>query len=120
MGTVSIRGLDKAVVLAALYNNAKPRGATFVKELSHEIEMTLEQAQEALELGDDLVRNGWNSPSLYFDYLNGRPLKVHLGEDSFDSSKYDRLWGQGAALDVILKLWESRVEKQPNIWYKDK
>jgi hypothetical protein len=40
--------------------------------------------------------------NLYFDYLNGRMIKVNLGQDNLDLRLYDRDNGPGAGMMVIL------------------
>ncbi len=97
---VSIKGLSKAKVLAALYNNAKPMGMGFLRAVPGN--MTEEQAEKHLKSGDDHERDfGMNTNKLYFDYLNGRCLKVDLSKDEFDPWGYDRDYGKGAAQKVI-------------------
>lgn len=88
--SVSIAGLDKAEVLAALFNGARAQGLGFLDPLSSK-EMTREDAAEIL--------GGRNDH--YFDYLRGRVMKVDLSTDSVDPWGYDRDNGQGAAQSVI-------------------
>lgn len=85
---VNITGLNKADVLATLYNASRPQGMGF---LSYDpTPMARETAQAYL---DTTVR---------FDYLQGRVLKLHLGSDSdFDERLYDRDNGDGAAQTAI-------------------
>jgi hypothetical protein len=93
--TVDIRGLDRAAVLAALYNAAHPQGMGF---LQYDPEpMTIEQARELLSNGGQ-----WK----HFDYLYGRVLKVDLseGDDQLNVGLYDRYNGAGAAQLVIDEL----------------
>ncbi len=89
--TVSIAGLDKAAVLAALFNNSQPLGMGFLNPNSGN-RMTREQAARALEA----------HPHGYFDYLNGRVLKVDLSGDDIDPWLYDRDNGDGA-LEAAIK-----------------
>jgi hypothetical protein len=78
---------NRAQVLAALFNNARPQGMGF---LSFKPEpMTAAQAAELLKA------------QTYFDYLQGRVMKVDLGGDSFDERLYDRDNGQGAAWAAV-------------------
>ncbi|WP_137991219.1 hypothetical protein [Streptomyces vilmorinianum] len=91
---VNIDGLDKASVLAALYNASQPFGMGFLNPAASN-GMTVEQAAEALErAGDDL----------YFDYLQGRVMKVDLNGDAIDPRLYDRDNGPGACAAVIAPL----------------
>lgn len=71
---IDIAGLNKADVLAALFNSFRPQGAGFLNVLTSD---------------------------LYFDYVLGRVLKVDLSGDSFDPRLYDRDNGEGAALRTI-------------------
>lgn len=82
MADVSIAGLDKAEVLMALYDRARPQGMGFLHYIPEP--MTKEQAQELL--------------------LQGRVMKVNLEGDSFDPWLYDRDNGTGAAQEVIDEL----------------
>lgn len=102
---ISIKGLDKAAVLAALYNNSRPLGMGILH--FNPAPMTVEEARRHLVAGDDHVKmfpELMNSPKFHtnkttldFDYLNGRVMKVSLSGDEFDPWGYDRDNGQGAA-----------------------
>lgn len=91
--TIDIKGLDPAAVLAALYNAAKPQGLGFLQYDPKP--MDLKEAQELLK-------------EEYFDYLNGRVMKIRIGKDSkgIDPRLYDRDNGKGAAAGVIANLRE--------------
>lgn len=92
MSVINIAGKNKALILAALYNNSKPFGMGFIQYVPGD--MTEEQATDLLK--DDQK----------FDYLAGRVMKVNLSKDEFDSLLYDRDNGEGAAaaaLESILK-----------------
>lgn len=102
---IDISNLDKAQVLAALYNNAKPRGLGF--GAAEPQDMTPEEAQEFL------------NQNTYFDYLKGRPLKTDLEGTSFDPSLYDRdQGGEGSAQRIIDNLRKgietTRVDQSPS------
>lgn len=93
---VNIQGLDKAEVLAALYNRAQPQGMGFL----HYIEGDMPTA----EARDMLSQYG---PHPYFDYVKGRVMKVDLRSDvEFDPRLYDRDNGEGAAQGAIARLRE--------------
>ena len=94
MNSVSIEGLSKAKVLAALYNNAKPLGMGF---LHYTPEMMTESEAVA-------VLKSCEPDRLYFDYLDGRVMKVDLTNDAFESRLYNRDNGEGAAERVINEL----------------
>ena len=87
MSTISLEGLDRAEVLAALYNASRPQGMGFLAYAPEP--MGKEEAQELLENGT------------YFDYLKGRVMKVDLSAHSFDPWLYDRDNGAGAAQRAI-------------------
>jgi hypothetical protein len=96
--TIDISGLDKAAVVAALYNRSKPLGMGF---MHYDPEpMTAEQASKIIKAGGTHMPNN----PLYFDYLQGRVMKVDLSGDAFDAWLYDRDNGQGAAREVIANL----------------
>jgi hypothetical protein len=85
---VNIEGLDKASVLAALYNAARPQGMGFLQYDPNNME-----EKEAREL---LLKGA------YFDYLKGRVMKVDLTSDvSFDATWYNRDNGYDAAQIVV-------------------
>ena len=100
---VDIRGLDKAELLAALYNNSQPMGVGFLQ--AREGVMTREQAAEMLVVGDDTARMFPKSRREgYFDYLYGRPLKVRLDGDVLRTALYNRDNGLGAAERIVSEL----------------
>ena len=96
--SVSIKGLSHAAVLAALYNGSKPQGLGFMH--FDPKPMTEDEAEKLL--GQD-----------YFDYLNGRVMKIAIKPDSneVDERGYDRDNGQGAVQRVINEL---RATANPN------
>ena len=87
---IDISKLNKARVLAALYNASHPQGLGF---LHYEASvMTVEEASE------------WLGNQTYFDHLKGRIMKIDLSGTEFDPYLYDRDNGQGAALNAIRDL----------------
>lgn len=85
---ISIKGLSRAEVLAALYNYAKPQGMGFMAYDPRP--MTTAEAEELLQ------------DSSWFDYLRGRVMKVDLKSDEeFNERGYDRDNGAGTAQAVI-------------------
>lgn len=104
---IDIKGIDKAELLAALYNNSRPMGMGFLQ--ARPGELTIEQAREACGYGDDSTRmlgkNAAGNRELYFDYLHGRPLKSDLSGDTFRPWGYDRdNGGDGTAARIIESL----------------
>lgn len=105
MAKVSIAGLDKAELFAALYNHAQPLGMGFMQY--DPTVLTKEVAQKMMEGGDDSARmfSGIGSRRvLYFDYVKGRPLKIDLSGDELETSLYNRDQGKDAAEKIIAKL----------------
>jgi hypothetical protein len=93
---VNIKGIDKAKVLAALFNNSKVQGMGFLQASRGPQVMNEATARVAMGNGDDNGNFG-----LYFDYLFGRVLKVNISGDEFDPWGYDRDLGKGAAQRAI-------------------
>jgi hypothetical protein len=87
---IDIKNLNKAEVLMALYNNAKPQGMGFLHFTPED--MTKEEAEEILK------------SQKRFDYLKGRVMKVNLAENEFDPWLYNRDNGENAAEKIIEKL----------------
>ena len=88
---MDIKGLNKARVLAALYNASTPLGLGFMHY--DPSPMTEEQAREIL-----------NEGNFYFDYLRGRVMKINLEHDEVNTSGYNRDNGENAAETVIESL----------------
>ena len=87
---MDISGLNKAAVLAALYNRAKPQGMGFLHYTPEP--MTLDKATQLLE------------NHTYFDYLAGRVMKIAIDGDDIDTWGYNRDNGSNAAENVIALL----------------
>ncbi|KKM13999.1 hypothetical protein LCGC14_1710600 [marine sediment metagenome] len=90
---MDISKLDKAEVLAALYNRAQPQGIGYLHYTPED--MTVEEAQMIL---DDLKEYGHRP---YFDYLKGRVMKVSLYKDDMRTDLYNRDNGEGAAEQAL-------------------
>lgn len=80
---ISLEGKDKAAVLATLYNAARPQGMGFMHYTPEP--MTRDQAAELLKTQH------------YFDYVQGRVMKIDLGGNELNPWLYDRDYGNGAA-----------------------
>jgi hypothetical protein len=93
---ISIKGLDKAAVLAALYNASRVQGIGFLA--ARPGDMTIDQAR--VELVSSSSIHGF----MYFDYLHGRVMKVDLSKDEFDEGLYDRDLGKGAAWRALRRV----------------
>lgn len=94
---VSIVGLDRASVLAALFNAARPVGLG-VLHFKPEHVMDRDEAESLLQRSES------------FDYVEGRVLKVHLKKEAteFNPWAYDRDNGDGAAEKAVSVLRQSR------------
>ena len=82
---IDISGLDKAAVLAVLFNASAPNGMGFAQASRGPSVMTIEDAEEIIKGIDSTNQHYY----LEFDYLLGRPLKLNISEDSFDASVFD-------------------------------
>lgn len=88
---INIKGLDKAEVLAALFNGSTQQGMGVLDERGAS-DMTVDQAREILKTQSD------------FDYLRGRVMKIDISGDKIDPRLYDRDRGQGAVEEIINSL----------------
>lgn len=88
---ISIKGIDKALVLQALFNNSSQQGLGFL-DRSGASKMSVEQAT-----ADIAARNG----RLYFDYHRGRVMKCDISGDELCPRLYDHENGQGSAQRAI-------------------
>ena len=87
MATISLKGLNKGKVLAALCNASHPQGMGFLH--FDPTPMTTKEAESLLK------------GQTYFDYLKGRVMEVDMSGEELDPYLYDRDNGQGAAQRVI-------------------
>jgi hypothetical protein len=88
---VSIAGLDKADVLAVLYNAARPQGMGFLQYDPKP--MTREEAESIIEDGH-----------FNFDYLKGRVMKIDISGDEINPWSFDMDNGSGMVQKVIDEL----------------
>jgi hypothetical protein len=88
MDDIDIKGIDKAALLAALYNNSRPVGLGILNFDPNP--MTKEEASEIIK-----------KSGLWFDYLKGRVIKINLEGDTINKWGYDRDNGTGSAAKVI-------------------
>lgn len=92
MSTISLVGLDKAAVLAALYNASRPLGMGFLQY--DPAPMTVEDAKRI-------------GPEQRFDYLKGRVMKIDLTKDDLYTDLYNRDNGPGKAEKIVEELRRS-------------
>jgi len=115
--TIDIAGLDKARVLCALYDAAKPQGMGRLHYVPGDLSIAdaariITRGDERIDYGvpprnvpeDDRPRMAGFSRPLSFDYLMGRVLKVDISGDTFSAWGYDRDNGEGAAHTAIERL----------------
>lgn len=107
--TISIQGLDKAALLAALYNASRPLGMGMMHY--DPAPMTRDAAQAIIDgRGDDLTAMlGFSRGTLVFDYLKGRVMKVDLSGDTLRTWGYNRDNGASAAEAVVAALREAQA-----------
>ncbi len=111
---IDISGLNKADVLAVLYNAASPHGLGFLQTAHAPAFMERQDAQKMIsERGDDAAEHirqlgvqivRFDSGPLKFDYVYGRPIKADLSGDLLNEKYYDQYHGQGHALIAINEL----------------
>ncbi len=89
---IEIKDLDKPEVLIALYNASKTFGYGYL-DLKSDQPLTRSEAEI-------LIRSSQNG---FFDYIQGRFLKIDLSHDVMNISRYDGQFGFGAAFRAILK-----------------
>ena len=89
-GFIDIQDLDRIEVFMALYNRARPQGMGFIH---------YENKPMCRVEAEHLMRSGQG----YFDYVNGRVMKIALSLDttSISPRMYDRDNGAGAVQEVI-------------------
>ena len=97
---MNISGLDKAEVLAALFNASRQQGISFLDSRGRR-DMTKERAAEILKVTE------------HFDYLEGRVMKISLDRDEVETRLHDRDNGQGSAERAIAHLVAARDESDP-------
>ncbi len=113
MNMVDISGIDKADLLAAIFNRAGgAAGLGFLQAGDGPETMDRESALKAIGHGDDPTRMFPDISSLrrefYFDYLYGRCLKVNIAGDEMNPDLFDRDHGSGALESVVKQLKEER------------
>jgi len=87
---LDIKGMDKAKILAELYNAANSIDIDIIKHDA--TTMSIEEAKELLK------------KQKYFNVINGRILKVDLRSDILDTYLYDRNNGKGSGYKVWKKI----------------
>lgn len=100
---IDVSDIDPEVLLAGLYNRSFVMGMGIFQ--AQPGNMTLEEAQEYLngKVEPDYVGRALEggTGARYFDYLNGRVMKVEINGKTLQEGLYDRDMGEGAAQKVI-------------------
>ncbi len=102
-----IGGVDKARLLAALYNRAYPPSSSMwsIYVADGPEEMTPEIAARALIRGDDLASGlKTRPPGLFFGHLFGRYLHVNLTKDVLTTAMFNARHGAFAFETVLSEL----------------
>ena len=86
---LTIKEGKKAETLLVLYNNAKKQGLGLLNYKSSEL--TIDNTKKLL------------CDETYFDYLNGKVLKIDLETNELDPTLYDRDNGNGLCERVLKK-----------------
>lgn len=100
---VDITGLEKADVLKALYDASHPLGLGRLDHRSSQ-PLPLEEARRIITKLRTIWAERLPTRWAYFDYLQGRVLKVNLTGDEFDETLYDRDNGPGAAEQALASI----------------
>lgn len=101
--SIDITGIDKATLLAALYNRQPPLVGVIAFEDDLRMPMTDKVAAIAL-IHDEKPAGEWR-----FDYLHGRPIKVSFVGDVLENEHmFDRNAGEGACVEVVKSLRERK------------
>ena len=96
---INIEGLSKIKVLQVLFNKSKVQGFNAQLGLNPP-DLTVSEARRMLVQHE-------SRGEIYFDYLNGKVMKVNLTSDvEFDPAMYDRDNGEGAAIRAVDTLRE--------------
>lgn len=95
--SISILGLNKADVIAILFNNAR----VAQRDKSDEKEMDEEEAEEVVK------KQTFDNGLIMIDFAYGRILKITIQEDKIDPFLYDRDNGQNAVENLIKRLRET-------------
>lgn len=108
--TLDISGIDKADLLAAIFNRARrTQGMGFLQANAGPKVMDKASAIVAMGHGDDPARMFPEicEVNMNFDYLYGRCLKVKLGGDTMRTDLFNRDHGSGALEEVVKQLREN-------------
>jgi hypothetical protein len=100
--TVDTTGIDRANLLAALYNRAQPQGLGFLNYTPEP--MSREEAERLIEENKREWPPNTGRFQAYFDYLKGRVIKTDVLQFQIDPWLFDRDNGEGALQAVVDRL----------------
>lgn len=106
MSNINISGIDKAELLAELFNASNQHGLGFLN-LSGKSGMTQEEAEAEIEQAKRYSSKG----RIEFDYLRGRVMKVDISGDELYPGLYDRDNGNGSCDRIVKRIRERMVVK---------
>lgn len=87
---VDLTKMNKAEVLATLYNRSHTQGLGFLQAVPGKMDT---------KKAEDLLKE-----TTYFDYLHGKVMKIDLSKDKLRTRFYNRDLGKRAAEDALSKL----------------
>jgi hypothetical protein len=93
MSNINIKGLEKAKILAALYNTAK----LVIPSATKPGIMTEEEAQKIIDAGKTRI-----------EYIYGRIMKIDITGDDIDPWGYDRDNGEGAVAKIVQEVRDGK------------
>lgn len=91
---MDIKGLCKVRVFKALFNRAMPQGMGFLHYKPRNIDD--DEAKKKIQFSD-------GKEIQYFDYVEGRVMKIDIRPDYIDTTLYNRDNGPNAAENAILE-----------------
>lgn len=89
--------IEPELLFMALYNNSKQQGMGLL-DRNGRIPITIDQAKELLERVKPF------KGERYFDYVNGRVMKISIGGKVINTWGYDRDNGEDAVRSVITEI----------------
>lgn len=111
--TIDISGIPKEELLLGLWRGSKMQGMSF---MGYEGDLTITRCKVLVKSCTKPCRkpdkngNMVDSQMCYFDYLNGKVLKVDIGGDELDPWLYDRDNGNGTAERVVQMIRDGRLD----------
>jgi hypothetical protein len=92
----NIKDLNKAVILKNFYNLDRVNQALYTTGGMLSFLASISIPKMTVEMAEDLLKE-----ATYFDYLDGKVLKINLGSDTLDTGLYDRDYGAVAGDEAM-------------------